>query len=500
METFDFDQFQTLANNINLINENYHHDENLQNQILNNMNKIYELSSQLMKLTNIIAILKYKKPKAKDEAILIKNCKLKEKKLAEKEIVNSKLKNKNQTNEEIVHEQNSLDFNLMTELSFTSYCYVCKAPFNKYHFFYDSLCPSCAELNYEKRTNNSWDFTGKIAVVTGCRIKIGYEICLFLLRNGCFVIGTTRFPKDAFLRFSHEKDYSTFYNRLLIYPLDLRDLRSINSFINYLVSRGRNIDILINNAAQTLRRNIKFYEHLLDTEKKPLNEFEDQSIHKVLRLGYNDQEKNPSLSLVPKSASSNLSLSVIQSQIPLLEDDFQPKLENFPQNVIDKDKQQVDLTRKSSWTLQIDEIDILEFAETQIINTWAPFLLVSKLKPLMVNSEKVPKFIVNVSSMEGKFNRFKSSAHPHTNMSKAALNMMTRTCGSYYTNFNIYMTSVDTGWVSEMNSSQLYSKKRTVPLDEIDGAMRVLDPIIQGYRDGILLHSIFLKDYKPSKW
>lgn len=500
MESVDFDKLQLLIEKLKYINRNYKKNDNIQNLILSNTSQIFELSSQVVTLTNIIGKLKNRKRKAENEELIIKNCVLKKKKLLEKELVNSKLQDKKaiKENENFSHKENEVKHTI--RLDFMINCYVCKNLFNERHFFYDRLCPSCAKLNYEKRINNKWDFTGKIAIVTGCRIKIGYEICLFLLRNGCFVIGTTRFSKDAFLRYSKESDYDTFKERLLIYPLDLRDLRSINRFIDYLNYTQNKIDILINNAAQTLRRNIKFYEHLLDIESKPLEDFKDPSIRKVLCLSQNSLEFEINKEIVPKLDNSNFSLSVVQSQFPLLKDDFQPKLEDFPKNILDKDNQQVDLTFKSSWSLQLDEIEMFEFAETQVINAWAPFLLISKLKQLMMISPEEPKFIVNVSSMEGKFNRYKSSAHPHTNMSKAALNMMTRTCGSYYAKSNIFMTSVDTGWVTEMDSKQVYDTKRTVPLDELDGAMRVLDPILQGYRDGILLHSVFLKDYKLSDW
>ena len=160
-------------------------------------------------------------------------------------------------------------------------CHICMRSYNERHFFYGKLCPECAKLNYEKR-NQKCDFTGLVAVVTGCRIKIGYEICLYLLRNGCKVIGTTRFAKDAFTRYSKEPDFDSFKHLLTIYPLDLRDLNAINKFIKNLYETQSKLDILINNAAQTLRRNIQFYKHLMDTETKPFESFDTNEIYKVL--------------------------------------------------------------------------------------------------------------------------------------------------------------------------------------------------------------------------
>lgn len=207
----------------------------------------------------------------------------------------------------------------------------------------------------------------------------------------------------------------------------------------------------------------------------------------------NNETRDKVLQVAHKEAS----LSLFQSQIPLQDDELGTI---YPTNVFDKDNQQVELNEKSSWTLECDDINVFEFAETQIINSWSPFLLCSELFGLLKKSDFDAKFIINVSSMEGKFNRYKSSHHVHTNMSKAALNMLTLTCGSYFAKENVYMNSVDTGWVSEMDPYNLYKLKRTVPLDELDGAMRVLDPIIDGINNKNFVHSKFLKDYKESSW
>ena len=193
--------------------------------------------------------------------------------------------------------------------------------------------------------------------------------------------------------------------------------------------------------------------------------------------------------------------SVCQSQFRLLPSDFESESDIYPRNVLDKDQQQVDLSQSTSWTAEIDQIHIQEFAETQVINAWAPYMLCAGLRRLMCSGDYAARFIVNVTSMEGKFSRlFKSSAHSHTNMSKAALNMLTRTCGSYFADSRVYMTCVDTGWVSEMNPTYVYSGERTVPLDEVDGAMRVLDPLLKGINEKVYSHSKFFKDYQETSW
>jgi NAD(P)-dependent dehydrogenase (short-subunit alcohol dehydrogenase family) len=147
--------------------------------------------------------------------------------------------------------------------------------------------------------------------------------------------------------------------------------------------------------------------------------------------------------------------------------------------VIDANKELVDLRAKNSWTMELDQVGLSEFMEVYFINAAAPFMLCSLLKPMMSN----PSFIVNVSAVEGQFYRsFKNSTHPHTNMAKAALNMMTRTCGSYYSNSGIYMNAADTGWVTDENPLS-FTRGITVPLDEVDGAMRVLDCVFEGYNN-----------------
>jgi hypothetical protein len=82
-------------------------------------------------------------------------------------------------------------------------CYTCKRPFVDLHFFYDQLCPACAELNYSKR-NETVDLSGRIALVTGARVKIGFRAALKLLRCGCTVIATSRFAADCAERFARE--------------------------------------------------------------------------------------------------------------------------------------------------------------------------------------------------------------------------------------------------------------------------------------------------------
>jgi NAD(P)-dependent dehydrogenase (short-subunit alcohol dehydrogenase family) len=161
----------------------------------------------------------------------------------------------------------------------------------------------------------------------------------------------------------------------------------------------------------------------------------------------------------------------------------------------------------NSWSLKLDQVSTIELLEVQLVNAIAPFLLNSKLKPLMLRSRFERRFIINVSAMEGQFNReSKTPFHPHTNMAKAALNMMTRTSASDYAEDNIFMNSVDTGWITDENP---YPKKMHLqyergfypPLDIIDGMARLYDPIVQGLKQvETPQFGYFLKDYFPHPW
>ena len=408
-------------------------------------------------------------------------------------------------------------------------CYICKEKFglDNIHSFYGNLCKKCGEYNYSFRTMKL-DFTGRIAIVTGGRVKIGYYIATKLLSYGAKVLITSRFPKDALFKFQKDPDYEKWKNNLVIYPIDFRIFESTIKFIQFINDNFPHVDILINNAAQTIRRTASYYKYLLPIETKDLTKEEDKKIIKndfinlqkqlkesesTTKLNNLSQAKkeiqNALISLVDnksKEYQEILPLSVIASQIRIMEEKSQPHV-----TVMGGDGQPYDFSKgKNSWNFEFDEIPFQEFTEVQIINTWTPYYLCVKLKPLMMNSPFPDKYIVNVTSVEGIFNHYKRSSHVHTNMAKAALNMFTRTCGSYLKDIGIYMTCVDTGWVSpmnEMNSLLDKDKKNSyenefvnVPLDELDGAMRVLHPIIEGIKNKNYLYGILLKDYVKSPW
>ena len=402
-------------------------------------------------------------------------------------------------------------------------CYICKEKLvlENIHNFYGNLCKKCGDYNYSFRTMKL-DFTGRIAIVTGGRVKIGYYIATKLLSYGAKVLVTSRFPKDTLFKYQQDPGYEKWKNNLVIYPIDFRIFESTIKFVKFINENFPHVDILVNNAAQTIRRTVSYYKYLLPTETKDLNPEDEKKVIKNdyinLQKQLKDGEKNKNdkkqienslISLVNNKSQEYkeiLPLSVIASQIRIMEEKEQPHI-----TVMGGDGQPYDFSQgKNSWNFEFDEIPFQEFTEVQVINTWTPYYLCVKLKPLMMQSPYPDKYIVNVTSVEGIFNHYKRSSHVHTNMAKAALNMFTRTCGSYLKDMGIYMTCVDTGWVSpmnEMNNLLDKNKKKSyenefinVPLDELDGAMRVLHPIIEGIKNKNYLYGILLKDYIKSPW
>jgi NAD(P)-dependent dehydrogenase (short-subunit alcohol dehydrogenase family) len=353
-------------------------------------------------------------------------------------------------------------------------CYVCKAEFREVHPFYDQMCRPCAELNWEKR-NQTADLRGRTALVTGARVKIGYHVALKLLRAGARCIATTRFPHDAASRYAKEEDFAEWEDRLAIHGVDLRHTPSVETFCDHLVRSEPRLDYLLNNACQTVRRPPDFYRHLIEAERAA-----------------------PRLPGVVDSS--------VLSQVLLLPEDRARDVHLFPEGQLDADLQQVDLRDRNSWRLTLAEVSSVELLEVHLVNAVAPFVLNARLKPLMLRVPTRDAHIVNVSAMEGQFYRdHKTDKHPHTNMAKAALNMMTRTSAPDYAKDGIHMNSVDTGWITDEDPVAIAARKVEEhgfhpPLDAVDGAARILDPVFTGVRTGEHVWGLFLKDYAPAPW
>ncbi|MDT4913275.1 MAG: hypothetical protein QOC66_2403 [Pseudonocardiales bacterium] len=379
-------------------------------------------------------------------------------------------------------------------------CYICKQDYTEVDAFYHQLCPSCATVNRAHRDARA-DLTGRRALLTGGRAKIGMYIALRLLRDGAHTTITTRFPNDAIRRFRSMPDSAEWLHRLRIVGIDLRDPAQVVALADSVAAAGP-LDVLINNAAQTVRRSPGAYAPLAAAESEPLP---DGPLPEVITFDH-ISDAHPaalagSLSAHPLPHLPDTLRGADLSRLALVAGSALPAAGTAG---VDAGGLVPDVNSVNSWTQRVDEVDALELLEVQLCNTTAPFILISRLRAAMAASPARRKYIVNVSAMEGVFSRgYKGPGHPHTNMAKAALNMLTRTSSAELLTDGILMTAVDTGWITDERPHEtkvrLADEGFHAPLDLVDGAARVYDPIVQG-EAGVDLHGCFLKDYAPAAW
>jgi NAD(P)-dependent dehydrogenase (short-subunit alcohol dehydrogenase family) len=374
-------------------------------------------------------------------------------------------------------------------------CYVCKQLYRRVDAFYHQLCPGCAETNRTRRDART-DLTDRRALLTGGRAKIGMYIALRLLRDGAHTTITTRFPHDAVRRFAAMPDSSEWLHRLKIVGIDLRDPAQVVALTDDVLAAG-SLDILINNAAQTVRRTPHAYAHLAAGESAP--PLIGQPLPEMVYFGQSRDHVTAALSsaahqLLPPESVAALALTTGSASPERI----------ATGTAIDAGGLAPDLVSINSWTQRVDQIDPVELLEVQLCNVTTPFILVSRLRIALAAAPARRKYVVNVSAMEGQFSRgYKGPGHPHTNMAKAALNMLTRTSAQEMLTDGILMTSVDTGWITDerphTTRTRLAEEGFHAPLDLVDGAARVYDPIVRG-EAGEDVHGCFLKDYSPAAW
>jgi NAD(P)-dependent dehydrogenase (short-subunit alcohol dehydrogenase family) len=429
-------------------------------------------------------------------------------------------------------------------------CYVCKQGYREVDAFYHQLCPACAAFNHARRDART-DLTGRRALLTGGRAKIGMYIALRLLRDGADLTITTRFPNDAARRFAAMADSGDWLHRLRIVGIDLRDPGQVIALADEVAAAGP-LDILINNAAQTVRRSPQAYALLAEAEAAPFVPLPGQGSPEFVVLGWPDRASGavaggaslggagtpvdaasappdalgrpdaadrspldtqgtsnadrsssaPTVAVVPGGhwAPTPHALSALALQAG------SASLDRVAMGTaIDAGGLVPDLHHTNSWVQTVDEVDATELLEVQLCNQTAPFILIGRLRPALRASSARRTYVVNVSAMEGQFGRgYKGPGHPHTNMSKAALNMLTRTSAQEMLESDgILMTAVDTGWITDERPHpqkvRLAEDGFHAPLDLVDGAARVYDPIVRG-EAGEDVHGVFLKDYAAHPW
>jgi NAD(P)-dependent dehydrogenase (short-subunit alcohol dehydrogenase family) len=348
-------------------------------------------------------------------------------------------------------------------------CYVCKSPYRHVDAFYHRLCPSCAADNTTRR-NLSTDLSGRRVLLTGGRVKIGFQLALMMLRDGAEVQVTSRFPHDTLRRFRAEPGSAKWLDRLTVLAVDLRDPRQVLGLCEELRQEGEPLDILVNNAAQTVRRPLRSYALLASGEYAALPDGARQA------PGFTPMR-------MLESGAAPLPAALREAdEAGLLPD---PSPEN-------------------SWSARLGDLDPAEVLETQLVNALAPALLCDRLLPLLLASPHPRRYVVNVTAVEGRFAvRNKMAGHPHTNMAKAALNMLTRTSAAELADQGVHMCAVDTGWITDENPAPKKARMAEAgfrtPLDIVDGAARVYDPIVRG-EAGDPVSGVFLKDYREAEW
>lgn len=371
-------------------------------------------------------------------------------------------------------------------------CYVCKRPFEALHHFYDSLCPACAELNFAKRHRTA-DLRGRAALVTGGRVKVGYHVVLKLLRAGAEVVATTRFPKDAARKFAAEPDAAEWSGRLQLVGLDLRAVPAVERFAAALAERVSQLDVFVSNAAQTVRRPPAYYRGLVAGEREPVGALSPLARDLLAR--------ESEFALV----HANAPLANWHAELALvaITPDDHTGHEAFPP-ALTPDGEPLDLRPENSWGLSQEKVGTAELLEAHAINCLAPFLLLRELRPLFRRGPARDRFAVMVSAAEGQFAGDKNGLHPHTNMAKAALNMLVRTSAEECAADRVFLTAVDPGWFSVQQAApaaeRFAANGGRVPLDAADAAARVLDPVFAGIESGEPAFGVLFKDYREVPW
>ena len=359
-----------------------------------------------------------------------------------------------------------------TKVDIPKNCYACNSSYNEVHSFYHRLCPDCAGLNLNQRWREA-DLQGRKVIITGGRVKVGYATALKFLRMGAEVVVTTRFPASALENFKKEDDYEQWSLNLEVYGLDLRLIGQVESFIAHYTRNYGSLDILVNNAAQTIKYPTEYYAPIVEHERKLLVDFGNQ-----------------------KRLTANVHLG---------ETKLLTQAEDLQNLELNRFGQPVDTREKNSWNSTLQEIDALELLEVNLINQISPFIMIKAFTPLFGKSRYKDGFIINVTSSEGQFSYGnKTIFHPHTNMTKAALNMMTRTSAKEYAERSIWMNSVDVGWISTGASEELREKQfergYIPPLDSVDGAARIMHPIFDQLEGKAQYVGQLIKNYRVENW
>jgi NAD(P)-dependent dehydrogenase (short-subunit alcohol dehydrogenase family) len=354
-------------------------------------------------------------------------------------------------------------------------CYLCDAPFRGDPSAPERRCSDCVELERRKRERRP-ALAGRVALVTGGRVRIGYAVCVSLLRAGATVHATSRFAASALDRFAREPDYGTFAARLAVHSLDLCDLPATERFAERFVARFGAPDILVNNAARTIDHPPSWLDEMRAIDRRRLD-----ALPEGARDAARAFDPGPSHELAKDGGTTAL----------------------------DHEGQPLDPRPRNAWRAKIGEVPLRELLAVHAVNALAPFVLVDRFRSAMTSGHREAhpaRFIVNVTSPEGRYyRRYKGPWHPHTNMAKAALDMMTRTCAEELASHGVFLSSVDPGWVSDQHTMAVRDVLNTSadfcpPVSVEDAAARVLDPVYSAIEGAPPAWGVVFRNYAPCPW
>ncbi len=318
-------------------------------------------------------------------------------------------------------------------------CYICRKPYNTSLFFAgkQEMCYSCGIKNYQIIKTKA-NMTDQIIYVSGCRHTVGYQIALNILRNGGSVIGSSRYPNCALMNYQKESDWDEFKDRLKIIFCDFKNIASVDNLMLNL--KNLNINGFINNAFQTVRTSNEYNDKVLKLENK---------------LGSSKNLNNSSNT----DASSNSNIEIDKF---LSDNEIRFDSNNNIKTVLDM---------KTQWTQTLSQMDANEIMENNMINQIVPTLLFKKILEYFTSCYNPNKkyWLINVNSTEA-FHQ--TPTHIVTGMNKIAMdNLIDRIRIGLPDNIICY--NADPGFVTGVLNSN------DKPLDSLDGAIRVLYPMMQ---------------------
>jgi len=403
-------------------------------------------------------------------------------------------------------------------------CYICRLAIIQPHPSYPSMCMPCGSFNTSSSRlsipPNLFFPPTFTALVTGARINLGYHTVLRLLRCGARVIATTRYPRDAVARYLEETDSAEWRDRLRVVGADFRCAADAFALVSETKrcledwsSDGEvKLHLLINNAAQTLTDSVKKEE--LAVRREELSYKENKYGAMLIEGVYNARVRGK---VVPMQLEDTKIGALLHEPLEGLQENIEPQQPVEAYHT--PNGSELEPYAKSSWVQSLFEIPYEDVISAHAVNTFVPLILCRELLPLMGSSTpsaptSIPgapetertrpqAYIINVSSREGIFedrtdSTAKQGTHVHTNMSKAALNMITETeAATAWKTRQVAMNTVDPGYMSAAPEYEdVFGGVR--PIGWEDGAGRVLWPVAVGEK-GQAVWGRFLKHYGAVK-